>query len=423
MRTIRKHRRWLPAVLGVAATIVLAGFVGTASAASSATTGDLPVGVLAPFTGQYAWLGENESEMATFVVKQVNASGGICGQKVNLINADAQGTVQGGTLATRKVVNVNHVLAVVGPSSLAFNGARSVLEDSGTLMITPSAGTTELNRASKTLFYRTSPSDSLGGRAIARAITKADKYLDEGESFDKVAMLYGTGPDYVSFVKPVTRAMKDYGSPLVQATKFKTGKQSYRSVIANIIRHDPDMIILVGPPQDVATILRQGFQLGYDGAWFVTNEEVSASFIKLATPAVANGLYGIHPAGTAADLRQRVAEQLGHKLKPFQPNTYDAVNVLALAMYAACTADGKVTTNTIKSHMDAVANAGSDDVKVNSYAAGKEAIDNGKSIDYHGMTGPVDFDDYGNVTAPFTVMEVKDGNWESISVVPAIVLE
>lgn len=422
MSPIRKHRRWLFTVLGVAATVVLAGLVGTASAASSDTNEDLPVGVLAPFTGQYAWLGENESEMATFVVEQVNASGGICGQKVHLINADAQGTVQGGTLATRKVVNINHVLAVVGPSSLAFSGARQVLEDSGTLMITPSAGTTELNRASKTLFYRTSPSDSLGGRAIARAITKADKYLDGGP-FNKVAMMYGTGPDYVSFVKPVSRAMKDYGSPLIHAVEFKTGKPSYRSVIANVLRHDPDMIIMVGPPQDVATILRQAFQLGYAGAWFVTNEEVSASFIKLATPAVVDGIYGIQPTGTAADLRQKVAEKLGHKLKPFQSNTYDAVNVLALAMYAACIQNGEVTTDTIKKHMDAAANPADSDVKVSSFAAGKKALDNGKGIDYHGMTGPVDFDAYGNVTAPFTVMQVKDGKWKPISVVLAEDLE
>jgi len=85
--------------------------------------------------------------------------------------------------------------------------------------------------------------------------------------------------------------------------------------------------------------------------------------------------------------------------------------------------DGKVTRETIADNIRKVANPGDGKVEVYNYADGKKALEAGKEINYNGLVGPVDFDEYGNITAPFGIRQVKDGKWETIATVPASALQ
>jgi neutral amino acid transport system substrate-binding protein len=291
-------------------------------------------------------------------------------------------------------------------------------------MVTPTAGTVELDNAGTSLFHRTVPSDSLGGRAIAKAISSSADVLD-GKSFDKVSLMVGDAPALVSFEKPIQDAMDEYGSPLQSSLRYSVGRPSYRSEVAKVLRDQPDMIILVGSPADSANIMRQAAQSGYDGSWFVTQDQTNADYIKLAGADVVEGVYGLEEAAPedAADLRQTFTDALGHEPDIFQTNTYDAINVATLAMYLADKEDGKVTRETVESRIDEVANPASGDVVVTSFEEGKQAIDDVKGIDYQGLSGPVDFDEYGNITSPFQILQVQDGKFAPVSTLDAEMLK
>jgi ABC-type branched-subunit amino acid transport system substrate-binding protein len=229
----------------------------------------------------------------------------------------------------------------------------------------------------------------------------------------------------VSFEKPIQDAMDEYGSPLEDSLRYSVGRPSYRSEVAQVLRGDPDMIILVGSPADSANIMRQAAQSGYDGSWFVTQDQTNADYIKLAGADVVEGVYGLEEAAPedAADLRKTFTEALGHEPDIFQTNTYDAINVATLAMYLADKEDGKVTRETVESRIDEVANPESGDVVVTSFEEGKKAIDDGKGIDYQGLSGPVDFDEYGNITSPFQILQVQDGKFTPVSTLDAEMLK
>jgi neutral amino acid transport system substrate-binding protein len=367
-----------------------------------------------PFTGQYSWVGQYVMEAATPMVQQINASGGIFGRDIKLIKGDTEGTVDAGVLAARKLADTDQVLAFIGPTSLSFTGVRQVITDSKIPMISPTAGTTELDTAAKSLIFRTVPSDSLGGRAIAVALSDPSKYLGSSTKYSKIALMVGNAPALVSFEKPIQQSLKDNGLDLVGTSEYTTGQQSYRSEVTKVLGENPDMIILIGEPADSAKIMQQAHQNGYSGGWFVTQDQTNSDYVKLATPAVVNGIYGLQEAdpASAADLRKQFEKELGEKdLQIFQSNTYDAVNVLALAMYAAQKQDGSITRATIEKHIDEVANPAPGDEVVTSFAAGKKAMDQGKGIDYQGLAGPVDFDAYGNITSPFDIMQVRDGTF------------
>jgi len=295
-----------------------------------------------------------------------------------------------------------------------------VITDTKIPMVTPAAGTLELDTAGKELFHRAVPSDSLGGRAIAKAITDAGNLL-EGKSFDTVSLMVGDAPALVSFEEPIQTAMKDYGKPLSKTIRFSVSRESYRSEVSEILSGKPDMIVLVSSPADSAKIMQQAKQSGYKGDWFVTQDQTNAEYIKLAGADVVNGMYGLQEAApeAAADLRKQFTEHLGHEPEIFQTNAYDAVNLLALSMYLADKEDGKVTRENIDARLEDVANPEDGDVVVTTFAEGAKAIDAGKGIDYQGLSGPVDFDEYGNITAPFDILQVRDGKFAPVSVIQA----
>ena len=385
----------------------------------------LPVGVLLPFSGQYAWVGGNVLPVAQMVADEVNESGGICGAKIVLIQGDTEGTVDAGTAAAQKLANVDGVLAFIGPTSLSFSGVKSVIQDYKIPMISPTAGTTQLDKAGKMYFFRTVPSDSLGGRAIARAITAPDKYMGRDKPFTSVVLMVGQAPAMISFKEPIVESMKEYGGKLNGVIEYKTEKQSYRTEVQEALKHNPDLIILVGTPEDSVRIMQAAFEAGYEGTWFVTQDQTNDDFIKLATPELVNGTYGLEEvpaketkARTKA-FKERFKAYSGQDVKIFGTNTYDAANILFLAMLRACLRDGQVTRETIARNIPIVANPDPGDVEVTSYTEGKKALEAGKEINYQGLVGPVDFNEYGNITAPFAIRQVKDGKWVTVAIISA----
>lgn len=406
------------------ATEVTAETEPTAAATAAEPTGELPVGLLLPFTGQYDWVGSNVLPVVQMVADEVNASGGINGAEITLVQGDTEGVVEAGTTAAQKLVNIDGVLALIGPTSLSFTGVKQIIQDNGVPIVTPTAGTTELDSAGTTYFFRTVPSDSLGGRAIARAVTDA-QFLEQDDAFATISLMVGQAPALISFRDPIAESLQNYGTEATAVVEYQTDKQSYRSEVQEAMAPDPDVIILVGTPEDSVRIMQAAFEAGYEGSWFVTQDQTNEEFITLAGTGLVEGIYGLEevPAEESAQrteaFRQRFMDYAGEEIQIFGTNAYDAANVLFLAMLRASLQDGDVTRQTITSNIRQVANPGEDKQIVTDFSQGRMALEDGQEINYQGLVGPIDFDDFGNIAAPFGIRRVKDGTWTTVATVEA----
>jgi ABC-type branched-subunit amino acid transport system substrate-binding protein len=47
----------------------------------------------------------------------------------------------------------------------------------------------------------------------------------------------------------------------------------------------------------------------------------------------------------------------------------------------------------------------------------------GGEVNYDGLVGPIDFDPWGNITAPFGIRQVQNGNWTTVSTIAADALD
>lgn len=389
----------------------------------------LTVGLLLPFTGQYAWVGENVQPVAQMIAKEVNDSGGIGGRKIAFVQGDTEGVVDAGTTAAQKLINVDNVLALVGPTSLSFSGSKQLVIDNDVPMVTPTAGTTEMDRACTDVCFRTVPSDALGGRAIARAATDT-QYLAEGaEAWKKPVLMVGKSPAMVSFEEPIKNSFEDYGAEVSQVIEYAPGKPSYRSEVQTAMAENPGGIVLVGTPEDSARIMTNAFQAGYEGGWFVTQDQTTDDYIELAGADLAEGIYGLEEVASEEGAERnrafedRYKEFSGDEVKIFGTNTYDSMNTIALAMVRAAREGGEISRATIAENIRAVTDPGDKKTVVTNYTDGKKALDAGKEVDYRGLVGPVDFDEYGNIAAPFGIRQVKDGKWETVATIPAEALK
>lgn len=405
-----------------------AAILAATAGAAAAQDGPLKIGLLLPFTGQYAWVGENVQPVAQMVAEEVNDSGGIGGREITFIQADTEGVVDAGTTAAQKLINVDNVLALIGPTSLSFSGSKNLIIDNGVPMITPTAGTTEMDRACQDVCFRTVPSDALGGRAIARAATDPQYLGDGAAAWENPVLMVGQSPAMVSFLDPIERSFTDFGSDVAKVIEFTPGKPSYRSEVQSAMAANPDGIVLVGAPEDSARIMTNAFQTGYDGGWFLTQDQTTADYIDLAGAELVEGAYGLEEVASeeSADLNRAFEDRYqaysGDEVKIFGTNTYDSMNVIALAMYRDHLDDGQITRASLARNVRAVSDPGDGKTVVTDYTAGKAALDAGEEIDYRGLVGPIDFDEWGNIAAPFGIRRVQDGAWTTVATVPASAL-
>jgi neutral amino acid transport system substrate-binding protein len=57
--------------------------------------------------------------------------------------------------------------------------------------------------------------------------------------------------------------------------------------------------------------------------------------------------------------------------------------------------------------------------QVTNFAEASSELSDGNEIDYSGLVGPINFDENGNIAAPFGIMQAQGGEWEQVSLLQA----
>jgi neutral amino acid transport system substrate-binding protein len=388
--------------------------------------GEIIVGVLLPFTGEYDWVGSNVMVVAEMLAEEMNANGGVDGRDVRLVQGDTEASVDASVTAAQKLINVDGASAIVGPTSLTFTGVIDLIQEEGVPCVSPTAGTTELDSVGGEYIFRTVPSDALGGRAIARAAT-AERYTGV-QSYSDVALMVGQAPALQSFKAPINGSLEEFGATVTTTLDYSTGKSSYNSEVSDVLNTDPELVCLVGPPEDSARIMRAAFQAGYEGNWFLTQDQTNQEFLDLVDERITDDVLGLTEAhsseaeesGRIEAFTRAVTEYSGEEPGLFAKNTYDAMTVVGLSMQAAVGAEGGVSREAVARNVPAVATPPGE--AVTDYESGASAAAEG-NVDYEGLVGPVDFDENGDIRSPFAIMRAEGGEWTRASVLTADELE
>ena len=98
------------------------------------------IGFVASITGPASWLGEPEKNTALMLQEWINAAGGIKGVPIDIIIEDSKGMEADAVLATKKLIERDDVLVIIGSSTTGESMAMvPICEQAGTPMISMAA--------------------------------------------------------------------------------------------------------------------------------------------------------------------------------------------------------------------------------------------------------------------------------------------
>jgi branched-chain amino acid transport system substrate-binding protein len=398
-------------VLGAAVAGLMS--LGTAQACT------VTIGSVMSLTGSLGVLGQQIAKGAQLAVADLNAAGGVNTCTLKLALLDDQTNPSVGVDAAKKLVDVQHVPAIVGALSSGVSAAilTSVAAPGKVVLISPASTSptfTQLAKEGKTggYWFRTTPSDALQGVAMAKVA------LDAG--LRKVAVLYLNNAYGQGLSAQFANAFTKLGGKVTQDVVYNPSQASYRSEVNKALSPKPDALFLIGYPGDGTTIAREWISAGGTQKFLFPDGLESQPFVYDVGPK-----YMTHVHGTAAGSVK--TPSLATFSKEFQkkygelptqayiPNAYDGAVIIGLAMEYARSADATAIRDSIRKVTDpkgAKIYAGADQLK----KAAKLMAEK-KPIQYVGASGPLQFDANGDIAAPMVVWSVKAGKVENTGMV------
>lgn len=364
----------------------------------------IKIGILMPYTGPISWVAPLVFAI-DLAIKEINEAGGIHGRPVVKVEADEEGKADAAVAGARKLMDVDKVLAIIGPTSLTIRSIIPLAVERRILIISPTAGTTALDKDPQggKIVYRTTSSDTVMGsgmvyKALQMGAKKVALFTEDTES---AASIKGV-------LKPACQAMK---LPIVGDVVITPGASSYRSELLNIIKDKPDVILWEVSPPEGAIVFKEWTELGLKGQW-IGDDFVSDKFVGATWPA-SKGVIGVNPGALPSpryDAWVKDLEAISGKpgVPYFADNSYDAMNIIALALEAS----KEVNREAILTNIRKVSNPPGK--KVTNFAEGAKLLRQGQKIDYDGMAGSQDFDEYGNAVTYLKVVVVEDGKLKRI---------
>jgi branched-chain amino acid transport system substrate-binding protein len=244
--------------------------------------------------------------------------------------------------------------------------------------------------------------------------------------------VFGNDAGAQSDVPTLVSAFTRLGGTIVYNKPFSLGASSYRTEIENVLAAHPQVIFTEVDPQTGATFLSELQQLRGLIPVIGTEVTLQAPWLKavsgaIGASAMAKYFQGMQPSappsGPAWDAYNRSLLASGAQVPkpsqwssdPYSMTYYDGVNVMALAMIAAKSTSPAV----FNGYVMKVTEPGAGKKVVNTFAAGKAALQAGQQIQYMGAGGPIVFNHWHNSTGAFEAAKYASGNLALVGSVSA----
>jgi ABC-type branched-subunit amino acid transport system substrate-binding protein len=396
-------------------TRLLLAAAGLALAASAAQAADcqITVGVVMELTGPAGEYGQAGAKSVEMAFKDINDAGGAQGCQLATDTRDSQSTGSVAVDAATQLVQVKKVPVIIGGiiSSVSIPILTSVTAPAKVVQVSPASSSptlTALARDGKTngIFFRTITSDALQGTAAAKYA------LDQG--FKKIAIIHVNNDFGVNMMGEFKKAYEALGGKIVSTTPYNENQSSYQSEATAAMTGEPDGLYLISTPVDGATVARAWISGGGPAKFLLNDGMNSPEFIKSVGAKYLNEAYGTS-SGTSPTASTKYFNEnykaFSGGIDPANPaadRSYDAGAIVGLAIAAAGSKEPLAIRDAIYKVVDPQGtpiHAGKDE-----FAKALALIKDGKPIRYEGVIGPVAFDKNGDITGPFRLWKIVDGN-------------
>jgi branched-chain amino acid transport system substrate-binding protein len=321
--------------------------LGMSVAFAGYANAQIKMAVAGPITGPNAAFGAQLKNGTDQAVEDINAAGGILGQKITTsYGDDASDPKQGVSVANK--LSGDGVKFVIGHfNSGVTMPASQVYQENGMLEITPSATNPQITERGMWNVFRTCGRDDQQGAVAAAYILKHFKGKKIAIVHDKTT--YGKG-----LADETKKALNKGGDKEVLYEGINIGEKDYSALVSKIKQSGADLVYWGGLHTEGGLITRQmrdqGVKAPLMGGDGITSEE----FASIGGPAVEGTLmtYGPDPRNNP-NAKDAVAKFRAKKFEPeaYTLYSYAAVQILKQAAESAKSLDTKKIAEKMHSGM------------------------------------------------------------------------
>ncbi len=337
------------------------------------------VGVVLPLSGSASGYGVSIESGMRLAINDARETDQLPPQ-FEVVWVDSESDPAKGIAEIRRLVNERGAKLILGAATSAEAGALvEVLDDINIVCLSPSASTPGLTKRSK-LFYRIYPSDQLEGHT-------AGKFMIDRLGATETVLFVGNH-EYVAGIEPeFRRQYEDALGGSVVATVDLTSEGWEQTVSGVLQKNKPTAVYIVGYAEEILEAILQLKADGFKGRIVTTSAFFTSEILKKAGDASEGVLFPLPPFDRTVETEpvvsfvHRYMDTFERAPDVFAAHGYDAMKIA---------------------------------IQVLGIASPPETPEINKALhfgvtDFMGVTGPILFDDHGDVKHYPKMFIVKDG--------------
>jgi len=248
---------------------VLAGAAGAVlavAAAIPAAAADIKIGTIYDLTGPFAGGGSKPASIGNKIaIDMVNEKGGVEGNKIVAVEADAQSKVDVAINEAERLLNEVKVDLIMGVYSSAQCVPLAAKVDAAKKFLWMNVCVSSAVFKDKNLTYAFRPtihSDQYGDATCSYVAENAKAKFGKDPKDIKVAIIHEDGPYGVGVASASEERCKELGMQVVHREGYSATATDLSALVTKLRRAQPDIIVHAGYNPDITLFLRQSKEAG-----------------------------------------------------------------------------------------------------------------------------------------------------------------
>lgn len=325
---------------------LLAGVaLGLGLALAAPAHAQIKVGVAGPMTGNNATFGAQLKNGAEQAVADINAAGGILGQKIALTIGDDAGDPKTGVSLANKFSS-DGIKWVVGHFNSGVSiPASEIYQESNIIQITPASTNPKFTERKMWNTFRTCGRDDQQGAV-------AGSYLAKEFKGKKVAVVHDKTPYGKGLADETQKVMNAKGLKEVVYEGVNTGEKDFSALVSKLKQANVDVIYFGGLHTEAGLIVRQMRDQGLKAPMMSGDGITDKEFVQIAGPGAEGTYMTFGPdARKNPEAKDAVAKFKAKNIDPeaYTLYSYASFQVLKQAAEQAKTVDSKKVAAVINS--------------------------------------------------------------------------
>jgi branched-chain amino acid transport system substrate-binding protein len=298
--------------------------LGFAFAIAGSAQAQVKMGVAGPITGPSAATGAQMKNGVDQAAADVNAAGGMMGQKIQVYYGDDASDPKQGVSVANKMAG-DGVKFIVGHYNSGVSIPSSmVYQENGIVEITPASTNPTFTERKMWNTFRVCGRDDQQGKVAGQYILKHFKGKKIAVVHDKTT--YGKG-----LADEMRRALNAGGMKEVLYEGINTGEKDYSALVSKIKQSGADLIYFGGLYTEAGLIVRQARDQGVKAPLMGGDGITSDEYASVGGPGVEGTLMTYGPDPRNRPEAKAVVEEF--RKKNFEPEAYTLYSYAAVQIY------------------------------------------------------------------------------------------